>query len=171
MPRFSATPPMKRSSPMPMNGRNSCSLITWPFSANIRIAASAMKGSDSTSTPSTSKITPRSTRATLIHDPLQPGGAGASLGVHVADHPVGLAHLDRARQHASKMRTLLERPADRPQERGALTGRRQDGALEAQRIGVLALEPHGDAQRREPIGRERGRKLVDRGLEREEKLI
>src|SRR5262249_10948036 len=51
---------MNRSSPMPMNGRNSSGATEYPFSANIRMAACASIGSERTRTPSMSQVTPRS---------------------------------------------------------------------------------------------------------------
>src|SRR5688500_15638025 len=52
---------MKRSSPAPTNGMKSSRRTICPYvRSNIRIAASQMNGSESTSTPSMSKMTPRS---------------------------------------------------------------------------------------------------------------
>src|SRR5439155_22537741 len=84
---------------------------------------------------------------------------------------LGLAYLDRAADHAPDVRALLERPAQRAQERGALAGRRQDGTFETQRLVVLALELHREAQRGEPVGRERRGDLVERGAQREDGLL
>src|SRR3954463_10842127 len=60
-PYFSATPPMKRSSPAPTKGRKSSGrTAVWWTCQNIWMAAAWMNGSESTSTPSMSKMMPRS---------------------------------------------------------------------------------------------------------------
>ena len=69
------------------------------------------------------------------------------------------------------MRALLERPTQRTKQRGALARRREDRALEPQRVGVLTLETHGDAQCGETIGRERGGDLIDGRPQREDELL
>src|SRR6266545_4269652 len=82
-----------------------------------------------------------------------------------------LEHVDRTRDDAADVRPLFERPAHRPQQRGGLTRRWEDRALETQRPGVLALEANRDAQGREPVGCERRGDLVQRGAQREDELL
>src|SRR5439155_166846 len=78
---------------------------------------------------------------------------------------------ERAARHVAEVVALLERPAQRAEERRALPRRRKDRAVDAQGRRALAYETEVEPQRGEAVGREQRLDLVDGAAEREDELL
>ena len=82
-----------------------------------------------------------------------------------------LRHHERATGDEAEIVALLERPAQRSEQRRALAGRRQHRAFDAQRASTFAVDAQIEAKCRQAIASERAGDLVDDDAKREDELL